>query len=223
MGKCRFSSAATSAFSTFKICRSADPHFTPGHSRTGHLADWSTLGLDKSRTGQLADATGNFACLVFVLLVASARPRIVRSATCPVRELTSARDVESASWQSASCPVTPKVGLPRVLEYYSSFFPTRVLVNFYFRLQIFISGCSFLQSLDEFLEFVQSWGFAISFAICQPGNTSEYYTTHVEYRGCYAASSGALQSSVVPLALKYLCIGCPVRRRRQSARFPWQA
>ena len=35
-------------------------------------------------------------------------------------------------------------------------------------------------------------------------------TIHVEYRGCYAASSGALQ---------YLCMGCPVRRRRQSGRF----
>ena len=38
-------------------------------------------------TGQLADATGDFACLVFVLLAASARPRVVQSATCPVREL----------------------------------------------------------------------------------------------------------------------------------------
>ena len=37
-------------------------------------------------TGQLADATGDFACLVFVPLVASARPRVV----------------QSASWQSAS-------------------------------------------------------------------------------------------------------------------------
>ena len=38
-------------------------------------------------TGQLADAIGDFACLVFVLLAASARPRVVQSATCPVREL----------------------------------------------------------------------------------------------------------------------------------------
>jgi len=51
------------------------------------LADWTTSGLDISRTGQLADATGDFACLVFVLLAASARPRVVQSATCPVREL----------------------------------------------------------------------------------------------------------------------------------------
>jgi len=58
---------------------------------TGQLADTPTRelptrGLDDSRTGQLADATGDFACLVFVLLAASARPRVV----------------ESASWQSAS-------------------------------------------------------------------------------------------------------------------------
>jgi len=55
-------------------------HGTP----TGY---WTTRGLVNSRTGQLADATGDFACLVFVLLAASARPRVVQSATCPVREL----------------------------------------------------------------------------------------------------------------------------------------
>jgi len=51
------------------------------------LADRTTRGLDKSQTGQLADATGDFACLVFVLLAPSASPRVVQSATCPVREL----------------------------------------------------------------------------------------------------------------------------------------
>ena len=30
------------------------------------------------------------------------RPRVVQSATCPVRELSSPREVQSASWQSAS-------------------------------------------------------------------------------------------------------------------------
>jgi len=69
-------------------------------SRTGHLAHWSTRGLDNSRTGQLADATGDFACLVFVLLAASARLLVVQSATCPVRELSSPR-VD----QSVRCPV----------------------------------------------------------------------------------------------------------------------
>jgi len=50
-------------------------------SRTGHLVDLSNRVLYKSRTGQLADATGDFACLVFVLLAASARPRVVQSAS----------------------------------------------------------------------------------------------------------------------------------------------
>ena len=75
------------------------------------------------------------------------------------------------------------VGLPRVLEYSSS---TRV-VNYssnFLLLEyslISISGCKFpfpvsifLQSQDELLEFMQTWGFAISFAPCQPGNRSEY-------------------------------------------------
>ena len=31
-----------------------------------------------------------------------------------------------------------------------------------------------MQSQDELLEFMQTWGFAISFATCQPGNRSEY-------------------------------------------------
>ena len=35
---------------------------------TGQLADTPTRGLNISRTGQLADATGDFACLVFVFL-----------------------------------------------------------------------------------------------------------------------------------------------------------
>ena len=64
------------------------------NSRTGRLADWASRGLVNSRTGQLADATVDFACLVFVLLAACA------TASCPVRELTSAR-VD----QSARCPV----------------------------------------------------------------------------------------------------------------------
>ena len=77
------------------------------NSRTGHLVDWSTHVLDKPRTGQLADATGDFACLVFVLLAASVRPQVVQSATCLVRKLTSLRDVRSAS-------SSPRVGNPRV-------------------------------------------------------------------------------------------------------------
>jgi len=53
---------------------------------------WTTRGyansrIANSRTGQLADATGDFACLVFILLAASARPPVVQSARCAVREL----------------------------------------------------------------------------------------------------------------------------------------
>jgi len=51
-----------------------------------------------------------------------------------------------------------EIGLPRVLEYssttgvvnYTSNFLLRVLVNFYFRSQISIFGCSFLQSINNF-------------------------------------------------------------------------
>jgi len=49
------------------------------NSRTGRLVDWSTRGLDKSWTGQLADAIGHFACLVFRFLA------IRETASCPVR------------------------------------------------------------------------------------------------------------------------------------------
>ena len=87
------------------------------NSRTGHLADWSTRGLDNSRTSQLADWTSrgldnsrSRRCRQKgKLSMQSCRwhPRVVQSATCPVRELSSPRDVQSASrpsasWQSAS-------------------------------------------------------------------------------------------------------------------------
>ena len=64
---------------------------------TGQRADTPTSGLDDSRTRQLADATGDFSCLVFVLLAASARPRVVQSATCPVRELPSYHPIHPKS------------------------------------------------------------------------------------------------------------------------------
>jgi len=75
-----------------------------------------------------------------------------------------------------------RLGLPRVLEYssttrvvnYSSnCFTSRVLVTFYFQLQISISGSAFFATIDdELLEFMETWGFAVSFATCQPGNRS---------------------------------------------------
>jgi len=93
---------------------------------TGQLADTPTRGLptrglDDSWTGQLADATGDFVCLVFILLAASASLQVVQSATCPVRELTSARVVYSPRVdQSARCPVRElairELAYPRVVQ-----------------------------------------------------------------------------------------------------------
>jgi len=59
------------------------------------LADWTSRGLDKSRTGQLADATGD--------CVPSFRSfgGICKTASCPVHDLSSPRVDQSASWQSA--------------------------------------------------------------------------------------------------------------------------
>ena len=65
-----------------------------------------------------------------------------------------------------------KVWLTPTTRCRAVYFTTRVLVNFYFRLQISISGYNFLQSQDQLLEFMQTWGFTISFATCQPGNRS---------------------------------------------------
>jgi len=75
----------------------------------------STGLLDNSRTRQLADcqladATGNFACLVFVLLAASARPRVVQSTSCLDRELSSPRLVQSTSCLDREMP-SPRVGV----------------------------------------------------------------------------------------------------------------
>jgi len=81
------------------------------------------------------------------------------------------------------------LGLPRVLEYSSTTRVANYSSNF-FLLEyslISISGCKFpfpvavfMQSVDELLEFMQTWSFAISFATRQPGNRSEYI--HVEER-----------------------------------------
>ena len=97
------------------------------NSRTGHLADWSTRGLDNSRTSQLADWTSREldnsrsrrCCQKGKLSTQSRRwhPRVVQSATCPVRELSSPRVDQSARCLvresssprvgvCASCPVT---------------------------------------------------------------------------------------------------------------------
>jgi len=71
----------------------------------GHDGYWTTRGyansrIVNSRTGQLADATVDFACLVFVLLAAC------ETASCPVRDLSSPRVGNPRVGVSASCPVT---------------------------------------------------------------------------------------------------------------------
>jgi len=66
----------------------------------------------------------------------------------------------------------PWLGLPRVLEYssnsrvvsYSSIFYTRVVVTFYFRFQISISGCSFFASSWWIVEIY--WNLGLRDFIC---------------------------------------------------------
>ena len=83
-------------------------------------------------------------------------------------------DVTAASFHRRSrCTLAIAVVLSRVFDYYSSkFCSIQVLVSFHFRLQISIQVpvAAFLQSFDELLEFMETWGIAISFATCQPVN-----------------------------------------------------
>jgi len=50
-----------------------------------------------------------------------------------------------------------RLGLPRVLEYYSNSRTTRVLVTFYIRLQISISVCSFWRRLMNCWNLCEGW------------------------------------------------------------------
>jgi len=73
------------------------------NSRTGQVAYWTTRGLACRQKGKLSTQSRRW------------RPRVVQSATCPVRELSSPR-VD----QSARCPVressSPRDGNPRVVQ-----------------------------------------------------------------------------------------------------------
>ena len=76
------------------------------------LADWTSRGLDISRTGQLADWTTRGChrrlCVLSFPFWRHLRdrelssPRLVQYASCLVREMSSPRVVQSASWQSES-------------------------------------------------------------------------------------------------------------------------
>jgi len=91
-------------------------------SWTRHLVDWTTRGLDISRTDQLADATGDFACLVFISWrhlrdCELSSPRVSVSASCPVTQsLTISTSLPPSSLlrpahnQAVSCHSQPGCG-----------------------------------------------------------------------------------------------------------------
>ena len=84
------------------------------------LADWSTRGLDNSRTSQLADWTTRGladAAKKGKLSTQSRRrhPRVVQSASCLVRELTSPRDVQSATRPVRELAIR-ELAYPRVVQ-----------------------------------------------------------------------------------------------------------
>ena len=95
------------------------------NSRTGHLADWSTRGLENSCTSQLMDWTSRGldnsrsrrCCQTGKLSMQSRRwhPRVVQSASCLVRELTSPRDVQSASHPVRELAIR-ELAYPRVVQ-----------------------------------------------------------------------------------------------------------
>jgi len=72
---------------------------TVGYSTTRGYAN---LRIANSRTGHLADDTGDIACLVFVLLADR------ETASCPGRDLSSPRVGNPQVGVSASCPVTKR-------------------------------------------------------------------------------------------------------------------
>jgi len=67
------------------------------NSQTGHLADWTSCGLDNSRTSQLADSRMPPKERKLSTQGRRWHLRVVQTATCPVRELSSPQDVQSAS------------------------------------------------------------------------------------------------------------------------------
>jgi len=84
-------------------------------SRTGHLADWSTRTLDNSRTGQVADWTTRGCHRQLCVLSFHSFGGICETVSCPVRDLSSPRDVQSASWQSTSWRIHELSSYPNCL------------------------------------------------------------------------------------------------------------
>ena len=83
------------------------------NSQTGHLKDWSTRALVNSRTGQLVDLQMPPKEQKLSTESRLWHPRVVQSATCPVRELSSPRVIQSASWQSGSRRIRELSSNPR--------------------------------------------------------------------------------------------------------------
>jgi len=65
-----------------------------------YVCSWRSKSRVDTVTGQLADAIGDFACLVFLF------GSIWETASCPVRDLSSPRVGNPRVGVSASCPVT---------------------------------------------------------------------------------------------------------------------
>ena len=65
-------------------------------SWTGHLADWSSRGLGNSRTGQVADWTTRGCHRRLCMLSFRSFGGICKTASCPVRDLSSPRVDQSA-------------------------------------------------------------------------------------------------------------------------------
>jgi len=72
------------------------------NSRTGRVTDWTSPGLVNSRTGQVADWTTRGCLRRLCMFSFPYFGGICETASCPVCELTSPRDVQSVSWQSTS-------------------------------------------------------------------------------------------------------------------------
>jgi len=107
------------------------------NSRTGHLADWSTRGLDidNSRTGQVADWTTRGCHQRLCVLSFRSFGGICETASCPVRDLSSPRVGNPRVGVSASCPVTTRKSgercrLPQLGPGWSSGRPTVVFLYF---------------------------------------------------------------------------------------------
>jgi len=91
---------ATHSIQLLRHSRQTDTRLTvTGQLADCQLADWSTRGLDNSRTGQVADWTTRGLADAAKRTKTKHSKSPVASASCLVLELTSPRDVQSAIWR----------------------------------------------------------------------------------------------------------------------------